>query len=282
MKLGVITDEISMDLALALDVMREYGAYGAELRSIWGRNLVDLTQDEVAKVKRIILDKGFKVPCIASPFFKCELQETAASQVGMTHQATERTLADQKPLLEQLFRLADYFDTNLIRVFSFWKRGDLTPEIQRRIIDMFQEPVAMAERAGKILALENEADCYVGTGVETAAVLKEINSPWFRATWDPGNAVGAGEVPYPNGYEAIREYVVHVHMKDPARQADGSLKMVIVGEGDVDYRGQFAALKADGYDGYLSLETHYQPEGGTKELGSRQCLESIRKMLSAL
>ena len=57
MKLAVITDEISMDFPYALDVMREYGVESAELRSAWDKNIVDLADDDVAKMKRLISDK---------------------------------------------------------------------------------------------------------------------------------------------------------------------------------------------------------------------------------
>jgi len=280
MKVAVITDEISMDIEHALDVMREYGASSAELRSIWDKNITDLPSDDVARVRRIVQDKGFTVCCIASPFFKCELGDERTGDLGMTHQARERAFSEQKDLLERCFRLADTFGTNLVRVFSFWRRKEMTPELQHRIVEEFAEPVAMAEKAGKILALENEHACYLGTGAETVPVLRQISSPWLRAVWDPGNSFAAGgEVPYPDGYKGIREYIVHVHLKDAVRRPDGKARFVVMGEGEIDYRGQFAALRADRYDGYLSLETHYAPEGGTKEEGSRQCLAALREML---
>jgi len=59
---------------------------------------------------------------------------------------------------------------------------------------------------------------------------------------------------------------------------DDKPKFVYIGDGDIDYVGQFRALEADGYEGYLSLETHYKP-GGAAEEGSRQCLASLREML---
>ena len=46
MRLSVITDEISMDLAHALGVMKEYGCTGAEIRSVWGTNIGDLTDQQ--------------------------------------------------------------------------------------------------------------------------------------------------------------------------------------------------------------------------------------------
>ena len=54
--IAAITDEFSLDLDTALDGMAEVGMTGAELRVISGRNIIDLSDDEVdevrAKVKR--------------------------------------------------------------------------------------------------------------------------------------------------------------------------------------------------------------------------------------
>ncbi len=74
----------------------------------------------------------------------------------------------------------------------------------------------MAERAGMILGIENEHACCLGTGAQTARVLAEIASPAVRAIWDPGNAFMDGEEPFPTGYEAIKDFVAHVHVKDAA------------------------------------------------------------------
>jgi sugar phosphate isomerase/epimerase len=67
-----------------------------------------------------------------------------------------------------------------------------------------------------------------------------------------------------------------------------------MGEGVIDYVGQFKALKDDGYSGYVSLETHWRPvklseellnrPGGEKfsesgEFASRICLKNIMKIL---
>lgn len=277
MELSVIVDEISMDFEYALDVMLEYGVKSAELRSLWDANVVDLPEEQIARAKSALKGRGMTVSCIASPFFKCDLGGSAVEAVGRTHQARERGLDEQMALLDRCINLAQTFDTKFIRVFSFWKRGDLTDDVEARIVRAFEEPAAKAEKAGIVLGLENEHACYLGTGEETARVVRRIDSPSVRAIWDPGNAFCAGEVPYPNGYEAIREFIVHVHLKDVVRM-DGKPEVVRMGDGDVDYVGQFRALKADGYSGFLSLETHYRP-GGSAEEGSRRCLASLRRML---
>jgi sugar phosphate isomerase/epimerase len=63
--------------------------------------------------------------------------------------------------------------------------------------------------------------------------------------------------PYPDGYDKLKPYIRHVHLKDIKRMP-GAFAPAMLGEGDVDFRGIFAALRRDGYDGYVSLETHYR------------------------
>jgi sugar phosphate isomerase/epimerase len=54
----------------------------------------------------------------------------------------------------------------------------------------------------------------------------------------------------------------------------------VVGEGEIDYRGQVRALRESGYTGYLSLETHYTG-AGSKEASSRVCLEGLIKLVNS-
>lgn len=280
MRLSVITDEISMDLAHALDVMKEYGCEAAELRSIWDTNITDLSDSQLDKARGILDEKGMPVCCIAAPLFKCELFESAAGEVGRTHQASDRTSADQMQLLEHCVDIAKSFGTRFIRTFSYWKRGELTPEIEDAIAVGMSDAVKYAEDNNIVLLMENEHDCYLGTGVEVARFLGRFNSPALQAVWDPGNAFIAGETPFPDGYAPLRNYIKHVHIKDTELLADGRKRFVVVGEGEVNYKGQFAALKADGYDGFISLETHYRPFGGGPEDGSRLCLRGLKILLS--
>jgi len=194
-------------------------------------------------------------------------------------------------MLRRCIQLAHEFDTTLLRVFSFWRKDVLTPDLEDRIVDAFSEPLKIAEREGVTLVLENEHSCYIGTGAEAAHIASEINAPHFKLVWDPGNAFGAGEVPFPDGYEAVKPWMAHVHVKD-ARLVETAEhgpqpQWCVVGEGEIDYVGQFAALKRDGYNGYVSLETHYVPKTGSgeggkglPEDGSRPCLAALQRFLA--
>lgn len=293
MQLAAITDEISQDFEHALDVLTEYGATGAELRGLWGVNIADLTDEQAARAKRALSDRGLPVAALSTPFFKCDLEMNAPNEgeaAGRMHLATPRALPQQMEMLRRCVELAHFFDTSIVRVFSFWRKAALTPAIESQIIDAFQAPVAIAEREGIVLGLENEHACYIGTGAEAARIAAAVNSAHFRVVWDPGNAFHAGETPYPDGYEAVKPWIAHIHIKDAVvtdtPDHGPQPKWCVVGEGDLDYIGQFAALKRDGYQGFISLETHYVPEKGsgpegkgTPEDGSRPCLAALKQLI---
>jgi sugar phosphate isomerase/epimerase len=294
MQLSAITDEISQNFEHALDVLLEYGATGAELRGLWGVNISDLSDDQVESAKSALKSRGLSAVCLATPFYKCDMAAANPpdGSSGAMHLAQPRDFEHQMEMLRRCIRLAQVFDTQLIRVFSFWRKDAYNAEIEKRIVDLFAEPVAFAAAAGIVLALENEHACYIGTGAEAARIAAAVNSPALRIVWDPGNAFFADEIPYPDGYEAVKQWLAHIHIKDGrmVQTADQGRRpeWCVVGEGEIDYAGQFAALKRDKYPGYVSLETHYVPatgsgDGGkgTPEDGSRPCLAALRKLIDA-
>jgi sugar phosphate isomerase/epimerase len=276
---AVITDEISQDLSEAIAVMRRCEVDQAEIRAVGGVNVTDMDDAGVEEVASLLRREKIQVCGLASPFYKCDLFEDQRAERGMTHQARERSLGEQMDFLMRCFDIAEKLGTNRIRVFSFWRKGDLTPEIEDRIVEMFAEPVQRATERGMELLLENEHACFLGTGEETARVLKRLDGAGIAAVWDPGNALCAGENPFPDGYMAIRPYIRHIHVKDGIRGADGKVTFCKVGEGQVGYQEHIRQLKRDGYDGLLSLETHYALEEGGKAAASEESLRALAAMV---
>ncbi|MCL2478061.1 MAG: sugar phosphate isomerase/epimerase, partial [Treponema sp.] len=84
--------------------------------------------------------------------------------------------------------------------------------------------------------------------------------PYVQGLWDPGNDIWDpdNEIPYPDGYNFIKKYISHVHLKD-GRRINGKAEGAPIGRGEVDWKGQFRALIDDGYSGFVTLETHYRP-----------------------
>ena len=107
-------------------------------------------------------------------------------------------------------------------------------------------------------------------------------SPALGANWDPGNAYDAGETPFPNGYDALdKRRVWHIHLKDAAPGAKpGESRWMPIGAGKIDFVGQFRALIRDGYEGTMSLETHYLNAAKNKEQSSTESMQGLLKVIS--
>jgi sugar phosphate isomerase/epimerase len=122
--------------------------------------------------------------------------------------------------------------------------------------------------------IEPEDGHWTDTGTRTARVVRAVNHPALGVNWDPCNALLAGEIPYPDGYAALRGLVRHVHFKDVLRHTAGP---EFVTEGEIDWRGQLAALAADGYQGCISVETHRRP----KIAAAKEGFDFLKQVLSA-
>ena len=72
--------------------------------------------------------------------------------------------------------------------------------------------------------------------------------------------------------------IAHVHAKDCTLEGHKPIWGPL-GEGAIDWKGQFAALKRDGYSGYIHLETHWAGPGGNKLEGSKICGRNLKKMV---
>jgi L-ribulose-5-phosphate 3-epimerase len=283
-KLGVITDEISQDLDQALEFIASFGLTYCELRQMWGSNIMNLSPAQLDRAKHLIERHHLQVSEIASPIFKYHLPEMPSLHPNWsdTFMAAEFTDKNTEDLLQRAFKLAPFFGTSKVRVFSYWRveePGKAYPYVRERLA----KAAALAAQNNLTLLLENEYDCNVGTGKELGQMLREINSPHLRGMWDPCNAARLGEIPYPDGYRQVRGLFHHMHIKDIRKDpATGKSQYVRVGEGMINFRGQFSVLRADGYDGTMSLETDYLRPDGNKMESTRECLERLLKVLKSV
>jgi sugar phosphate isomerase/epimerase len=126
------------------------------------------------------------------------------------------------------------------------------------ILSAFWQAAEQIGNADLQLVIEVEAGFWVDTGENAAAIMRTVDHPTLGINWDPGNAIVAGDTPYPAGYNAVRDFVKHVHFKDVSFSHDGSYQYAL--DGEIDWAGQIEALVANGYAGYISVETHMEPK----------------------
>jgi sugar phosphate isomerase/epimerase len=279
-KLGVITDELTTNLDEAADFISSYGLHYCELREFFGKNIMNVPQEDLDRAKRILDQHKLQVSDIASPIFKWNLPHMPAHANEKRDEfKASFTEQDADTELEKSFKLARFFNTHKVRIFSYWRVED--PEKAYPYVrDRLAKAAQVAAKNDIILVLENEHSCNVGTGGELGRILKDVNSPNLRGVWDPGNATMLGETPFPDGYNAVRGLFPHMHLKDSRKnEKTGKLDWAPVGGGIIDFKGQFEALRRDKYEGTMSLETHYRRADGNKVESTRESLEGLLKVL---
>lgn len=278
-RIAAITDEFSPDIETAVRSMAEIGMTGAELRMVFGKNILDLTDDELGRAIDIVRERGLEIVSISSPLLKCVLPD--APEVDARFQkdifASAHTFEDQPRLAARAFEIARRTGARIIRVFSYW-RTVRPEECFGRVVDALRGLAVQAAAHNAIIGLENEHACNIATGEETARVLAALEHPNLKVVWDPANALVSGETPFPDGYRRIAPgRIGHVHAKDCVRQA-GSLAWGPLGEGVIDWKGQVEALVQDGYAGWISLETHWTGPHGDKHEASLICGRNLKAL----
>jgi sugar phosphate isomerase/epimerase len=258
-RLSVITDEIDVRLGHSLDVCEELGLGAVELRTVDGVSIVGHEPDELRTLRQELDRRGFRVSGIASPFLKCDRGDDRLAQ---------------ESIHEHALSAAALLCAPVVRAFSYWREPDPSVALPE-LGGMLRRAAARAHDAGVTLALENEHECNVATSKEARAALDAAASPHLRLIWDPGNAAMLDPASFAGlgGLESIHNRVAHVHMKD----VSASGHWTRIGDGIVDFPALLRYLADAGYDGYLSVETHYQRDGSA-EAATRECIVSLRSI----
>lgn len=280
MRLGAITDEFSPDLDVAAPAMKAAGLETAELRILWGRNIIDVSDEDLERALRILDKHDLVVDCIASPLLKCTLPDAPETDSRFQQDvfASRHTFADQPRLAERAFAVAKKSGAKIIRVFSFWRT--VQPEaVFDRIVATLRDLAAQAAQHDVIIGLENEHACNISTARDTARVLAALDHPNLQVVWDPANAYVAGEDwSAEDRFRLIPiDRVAHVHAKD----FDGT-EWTSLGDGNVGWRAQIEALLHGGYCGDINLETHWNGPNGDKLEASMICAQKLRRLAASV
>jgi sugar phosphate isomerase/epimerase len=232
-------DEIDDDPAIQIAVLQALGANHIEVRSAWGTNVVDLSDDQLHSLKELLDAKEMKVSAIASPIGKVDVSLPVEHEV-------ER--------LRRAVNAARILGSRYIRIFSFYYDDSVAVEsVRDDVIERMRALAAVAEEAGLVLLHENEKDIFGDVPDRVLDILETVASPALRAAWDAANFVQVGVKPFDEAYERIRPHLEYLQVKD-ALFSNGHV--VPAGEGDGDLLRTVEALKADGYTGFASLEPH--------------------------
>jgi len=171
--------------------------------------------------------------------------------------------------VKQWVEVAEQLDAPLIRVFAGYPEGGPAESGARwpAMIDSLREVAAFAGHAGVRLGLENHNHAaFTPTAAEYLRVLEEVKSPSLVPLLDTGN--------YTDGWPSLEKTLgmaAHVHAKFWKVAPDGS-------DEKVDYARIIPALRAAGYDGWVSFEYEAEEPEAT---GIPRALAYLKRMLAA-
>ncbi len=241
-KLGVITDEVSQSLSIAIEFAKDFRLDGVELRSVNEKCPFQWSEDDVFKLASQIKEAGLEVCAISAPLFKCDISD-------------EKAIAEHIEGFRRCAEFSKILGCRIVRGFDFWSTGASLTERAKRYIPIIE----ICREHGIICAMEYDPSVHSSTAPLLRQLIDEINSPYVRAVFDPGNGVFSrpSEAPIPHDYNAMKSVLCHIHVKDAVARGS-SVEAVKVGTGNVDYRQLLTLLRNDGYSGYLVLETHYR------------------------
>ncbi|WP_311211455.1 MULTISPECIES: sugar phosphate isomerase/epimerase family protein [unclassified Arthrobacter] len=232
-------DEVDPDPAIQAAVLLALGASHLEVRSAWGTNVSELEPEAVQRLKEILDEKGLKVSAVASPIGKVDVS------LPVEHELAR---------LRQIISVAKALDTKYVRIFSFYRGEDQgQEEIRDAVMERMAALASEAAASDVILLHENEKGIYGDTPERVLDIMETVNSPALRVAWDNANFVQVGVKPYTEGYALLRPYLEYLQVKDAIATTG---EVVPSGEGDGELDATIAALAADGYKGFASLEPH--------------------------
>jgi 3-dehydroshikimate dehydratase len=236
--LSAFADEISPDLDEQLAVLRVEGLRYLDLRSVWQTNVLDLSEQQLSLVRDRLRADGIAVSSIASPIGKVPIDASFDEHVDH---------------FERALRLARFFETPYLRLFSFYPAaGTHDPPDREAVLYRLRELTARARAAAITLLHENEKGIFGDTAARCLELLNGVHDSRFQAVFDPANFIQCGEEPFPWAFQLLRPWLRYVHVKDA--RTDGTV--VPVGEGVANWPSILEQLRATGYEGFLSLEPH--------------------------
>ena len=262
--LGIVSDEISPDFREAVRYGAEWGVSIFELRVLKTGRIPNVENVELEDVKSLVKQYGVRISALSPGIFKHPLSQS--SQL-------EDELAD---VLPRTISLAKEFGAPLVIVFGFKREQGEPANNFWKAVDWMRRAAEQASKRNITLAVENEPGFWCDSGANTAQLIEAVGSPTLRANWDPCNGHGTDELPFPDGYRAIKKYIANVHVKDTKRGA--LIQCVPVGEGAIDWMGQLGALVRDRIVNHVTIETHCLPLVEK----SKQNVITLKKYLSEI
>ena len=285
MKLGVICDGISRDLAHAVDVMDEFGLEYAELQFVGEKEVGDHTRAEIAEIDKLLRDRGKPVSCLSRHIFAGMSKDNEpGDDLHVRHlDALSRVIDMAHEVGSPLVRIMTPRKEQILWGHNGAEKWNVAHGAWDAMLPLIAPACEQARQAGVTLVVETGNGTMVNSNWTARKLIDDLEAKdVLKTLWDPGNNCWCHEPAWPDGYEAMKDgYLGHVHIKDV--QVDtprATLEVRRMGEGQLadQFEPIASALRSDGYDGVVSFESVYHPGNGNYEEGFRLCIDRFKDL----
>ena len=279
MKLGVICDGISRDLAHTVDVMDEFGLDYAELQFVGDKEVGDHSAREIAEIDALLRDRGKPVSCLSRHVFA---GMTAANAPG------DELHTRHMDALKRVIEMAHTLGAPLVRIMTpkkeqiLWglngaEKWNVAHGAWDAMLPLIAPAVELARAENVTLVVETGNGTMVNSNYTARKLIDDLDAKdVLKVLWDPANNCWCHERAWPDGYDEVRDgYLGHVHIKDVKVDTPrATLEVREIGKGQLAEQFQpiADAMKADDYAGVISFESVYHSGDGDFEAGFRKCV----------
>lgn len=288
MKLGLICDGVSRDLAHTLNVMDEFDLEYAELQFVGDKEVGDHTKQEINEIKALLEKHGKPVSCLSRHIFA---GMTTANRPGDALHVTHMDA------LKRVIEMAHEVESPLVRIMSskkeqiLWglngaEKWNVAKGAWETLPPLIAPAVELAKAEDLTLVVETGNGTMVNSNYTARKLIDDLDArETLKVLWDPANNCWCHELAYPQGYNELQGgYLGHVHIKDV--QVDtprATLEVREMGKGQLGplFEPIATALRNDAYDGVISFESVYHPGNGDFEAGFRKCVGLFKQIFGS-
>ncbi len=195
-KLCAFADEADPTVSGQIDALHGNDIELIELRGVDGKNVTELTCDEMRELRNRLDGEGIKVWSIGSPIGKIDINGDFDAHVELFRHTLE---------------LANIAGAGKLRMFSFFMNPEDAPKYKNKVIEQLGVLVDVAKDSGVTLCHENEKDIYGDIASRCVDIHKAL--PELRAVYDPANFVQCGQDTL-EAWDLLAPYIDYMHMKD--------------------------------------------------------------------
>lgn len=220
-RLSAFADEASESVEEQIKALHRNRIPYIEVRALDGVNVSKVSEEDAKKYAARFAEEDIRVWSIGSPLGKIEI---------------DCDFEEYKKTVRHVCRLAQIFNTDKIRIFSFFEAYGS----EAKVFAYLQEMVDIAKEYGVTLYHENEKKIY-GDTVERVLRIYE-NVKGIKLIYDPVNYIEVGADPtealnilYGSvGYFHVKDMISDSKIHVPAGLGDGKIDNIVERIGDTD------------------------------------------------